>query len=144
MTETYRVSNVVGSVARQGLREIDRLYPLTVAEVDEGRSRPAPPVGEPDQIVRASDTTFGVLLGFFAPWLVPHAKAHDVTIVIVPTVGDFVEPGAPLFHIYGPGRISERTLHAGVRLGPARTVEQDRSSRSACSWTWPCGRSPRR
>ena len=125
MTGTYRVSNVVGAVTRQGLREIDRLYPLTVAEVDEGRSRPVPPAGKPDQVVRAPESTFGVLLGFFAPWLVPLARMHNVTIVIVPAVGDFVEPGTPLFHVYGAGRIPERTLHAGVRLGPARTVEQD-------------------
>ena len=125
MTATYRVSNVVGAVTRQGLREIDRLYPLTLAEVDEGPSRPVPPVGEPNQVVRAPDTTFGVLLGFYAPWLVPLARTHNVTIVIVPAVGDFVEPGTPLFHVYGARRISERTLHAGIRLGPARTVEQD-------------------
>jgi hypothetical protein len=48
-----------------------------------------------------------------------------VTIVIVPAVGDFVEPGTPLFHVYGAAQIPERTLHAGIRLGPARTVEQD-------------------
>ena len=125
MTGTYRVSNVVAAVTRQGLREIDRLYPLTLAEVDEGRSRPVPPVGEPDQVVRASDSTFGVLLGFFEPWLVPLARTHNVTIVIVPAVGDFVEPGTPLFHVYGAVQIPERTLHAGIRLGPARTVEQD-------------------
>ena len=95
------------------------------AKVDEGRSRPVPPAGEPDQVVRASDSTFGVLLGFFAPWLVPIARTHNATIVIVPAVGDYVEPGTPLFHVFGPERIPERTLHAGIRLGAARTVEQD-------------------
>ena len=135
MTETYRVSNVVGSVARQGLREIDRLYPLTVAEVDEGRSRPAPPVGVPDQVVRAPDSTFGVLLGFFAPWLVPLAKTHDVTIVIVPAVGDFV----------GRARhCSTSTARGGSRNGRSTRASgsdrrerssRTRSSRFACSWT---------
>ena len=43
MTGTYRISNVVGAVTREGLREIDRLYPRTVDDVDEGRSRPVPP-----------------------------------------------------------------------------------------------------
>lgn len=125
MTGTYRVSNVVGAAAREGLREIDRLYPLAVDDVDEGRSRPVPPAGEPDQVVRAPDGTFGVLLGFFAPWLVPIARTHKATIVIVPAVGDYVEPGTPLFRVFGPERIPERTLHAGIRLGAARTVEQD-------------------
>ena len=125
MTGTYRISNVVGAVTREGLHEIDRLYPRTVEDVDEGRSRPVPPAGEPDQVVNASGSTFGVLLGFFAPWLVPIARTHNATIVIVPAVGDYVEPGTPLFHVFGPERIPKRTLHAGIRLGAARTTEQD-------------------
>ena len=124
MTGTYRVSNVVGAVTRQGLREIDRLYPLTVAEVDEGRSRPVPPVGEPDQVVRAADSTFGVLLGFFEPWLVPLARTHNVTIVIVPAVGDFVEPGTPLFHVYGAGADPRADAPRGHQ---ARTGENGRA-----------------
>jgi uncharacterized membrane protein len=121
MTKIYRVSNVVGTTARDGLRQIERLYP-SAGEEDSGH---APPTGTPNQIVRAGDETFGVLLGFYAPWLVTLARAHRATIVIVPAVGDFVEPGTPLFHVFGPERISERTLLAGVRLGGARTIEQD-------------------
>jgi uncharacterized membrane protein len=125
ITGTYRISNVVGAVTRQGLSEIDRIYPRPIDDVDEGRSRPVPPTGEPDQVVRAPENTIGVLLGFFAPWLIPIARAHDATIAIVPAVGDYVEPGTPLVHVFGPERIPERTLRAGIRLGAARTVEQD-------------------
>lgn len=125
MTNTYRISNVVGALARDGLREIARLYPLAVDDVEEGRSRPAPPAGEPDQVVRAPEDTFGVLLGFFAPWLVAIARTHKATIVVVPAVGDFVEPGTPLLRVFGPERIPEPELRAGIRLGAARTVEQD-------------------
>jgi uncharacterized membrane protein len=125
VTRTYRVSRVVSDTARAGLREIDRLYPLAVDEVDAGRSRAAPPEGTPDQVVRAPEGTFGVLLGFFAPWLVRVARAHGATIVIVPAVGDFVETGAPLFLVFGPKRIPERQLRAGIRLGAQRTSEQD-------------------
>jgi uncharacterized membrane protein len=125
VTRTYRVSSVVSDTARAGLRAVDRLYPLTVDEVDEGRSRPAPPAGTPDQVVRAPEGTFGVLLGFFAPWLVPVARAHGATIVIVPAVGDYVETGTPLFFVFGPKQIPERQLRAGIRLGAERTSEQD-------------------
>jgi uncharacterized membrane protein len=124
MTRTHRVSNVVGTIARDGLREIDHLYTQALSHgADEARR--TPPTGDPDQVVRAIDGAFGVLLGFFSPWLVPVARVHRATIVIVPAVGDFVEPGTPLFHVFGPERIRERTLLAGVRLGEARTVEQD-------------------
>jgi uncharacterized membrane protein len=125
IARTFRVSSVVSDTARTGLRAIDRLYPLTVDEVDASRSHVAPPAGPPDQVVRAPDGTFGVLLGFFAPWLVPVARAHGATIVIVPAVGDYVETGTPLFHVFGPKQIPERQLRAGIRLGPQRTSEQD-------------------
>jgi uncharacterized membrane protein len=122
---TYRVSSVVSDTARAGLRAVDRLYPLTVDEVDAGRSPPVPPAGTPDQVVRAPEGTFGVLLGFFAPWLVRVAGAHGATIVIVPAVGDYVETGTPLFLVFGPKQIPERQLRAGIRLGAERTSEQD-------------------
>jgi uncharacterized membrane protein len=125
MTKTHRVSNVVGTIARDGLREVDRLYPRALSDGTDDEARPTPPTGDPDQVVHAIDGTFGVLLGFFSPWLVPVARAHGATVVIVPAVGDFVEPGTPLFHVFGSERIRERTLLAGVRLGEARTVEQD-------------------
>jgi uncharacterized membrane protein len=125
ITRTFRVSSVVSDTARTGLRAIDRLYPLTVDQVDAGHSRPASPSGTPDQVVRAPEGTFGVLLGFFAPWLVRVARAHGATIVIVPAVGDYVETGAPLFHVFGPKQIPERQLRAGIRLGAERTSEQD-------------------
>jgi uncharacterized membrane protein len=72
--------------------------------------------------VRAPEGTFGVLLGFFAPWLVPVARAHDATIVIVPAVGDFVEPGSPVVYVFGPKQIPERRLRAGIRHGAARST----------------------
>ena len=116
MTETYRISNVVGAVTRQGLREIDRLYPPTVDDVDEGRFRPVPPTGEPDQVVRAPTARSGCSSASSRLGWSPIARAHNATIVIVPAVGDYVEPGTPLLHIFGPERIPERTLHAGIRL----------------------------
>lgn len=125
MTRTHRISNVVGATARDSLRQVERLYPLPIADAAAAATRRERPTGEPDQVVSAADGGFGVLLGFFAPWLVPVARMHGATIVIVPAVGDFVEPGTPLFHIFGAERIRERTLLAGIRLGEARTVEQD-------------------
>lgn len=124
MTKTYHVSNVVGATARDGLRQIDSLYPLSLGE-DGQRPGRTPPSGEPQQVVRATDRESGVLLGFFSRWLVAAGRMHDATIVIVPAVGDFVEAGAPLFQLYGKQRIREPTLFAGVRFGQARTVEQD-------------------
>jgi uncharacterized membrane protein len=125
ITRTVRISSIVSDTARAGLREVDRLYPLTVDEVDAGHSRRVAPVGPPDQVVRAPEGTFGVFLGFFAPWLVPVARLHDATIVIVPAVGDYVERGTPLVHVFGPKQIPERQLRAGIRLGAERTIEQD-------------------
>jgi uncharacterized membrane protein len=125
IARTCRISSVVSDTARAGLREVDRLYPLTVDEVDGRRSLPVPPAGAPDQVVRAPEGAFGVLLGFFGPWLVSVARAHDATIVIVPAVGDFVEPGSPVVYVFGPKQIPERQLRAGIRHGAARSTEQD-------------------
>jgi uncharacterized membrane protein len=123
MTKTYHVSNVVGATAREGLRQIDSLYPLFLGK--DSRPGRTPPGGEPQQVARATHRESGVLLGFFSRWLVAAGRMYDATIVIVPAVGDFVEAGAPLFQVYGKERIREPTLFAGVRFGQARTVEQD-------------------
>ena len=76
---SFRVSNVVGTTSRDGLREVDRLYPLPVEDGPETPARAEPPTGQPDQTVRAGDDTYGVLLGFFTPWLVGVAHAHGAT-----------------------------------------------------------------
>lgn len=53
------------------------------------------------------------------------ASRAGVLVELVPRVGDFVAPGAPLFRLYEPGTIDDRTLIGYVAFGPERTLEQD-------------------
>jgi uncharacterized membrane protein len=124
MMRTYRISGVVESVARDAIREVEGLHLATLAT--RGRAAiGAAPTGEPDAVVRATDRASGVLLGFYGPWLVPIARIHSATIVLVPAVGDFVQPGTPVFQVFGSSSIHHPTLLAGVRFGKSRTIEQD-------------------
>lgn len=67
----------------------------------------------------------GIIIAVNLDALVLSASEADVLVELVPRVGDFVEPSAPLFRIYGTGVTDDRKLTGAVAFGLERTLEQD-------------------
>jgi uncharacterized membrane protein len=58
--------------------------------------------------------------------LVALARAADGVVEFVPSVGDFIAVGEPLFRLHGGALgIDDRLLRGSVALGSERTMEQD-------------------
>ncbi len=54
------------------------------------------------------------------------ARRHNAVLEMLPSVGDFVPEGAPLFRVLGgDGQISDREVTELVALGIERTMQQD-------------------
>jgi uncharacterized membrane protein len=67
----------------------------------------------------------GVLYTIEERELVEAAQSADVTIVILPRIGDFVPQGAPIFNVHGGTVADGRGLLRAVALGRERTLHQD-------------------
>ena len=118
-----RPVSVVSEVGRSGAQVIESIYPRLLAESPEWADRPAPPEGEPRQVVRSLEG--GVVLAVDVPGLVAAARAADGVIELVPQVGDFVGRGDLLFRVFGARSLDEQVLHQSIALGAERTIEQD-------------------
>jgi uncharacterized membrane protein len=58
--------------------------------------------------------------------LVKAARKADVTLELVPGVGEFVPAGSPLFRVHGDASgLAESTVGSSVVLGLERTLDQD-------------------
>jgi uncharacterized membrane protein len=80
----------------------------------------------PTQLI--TSTRAGALQAIDGRAMVRFARAHGCTIVLLHTVGDFVENGAPLLAVYGDAGNAdqaERRLSRMVALGNERTIDQD-------------------
>jgi uncharacterized membrane protein len=78
--------------------------------------------------VVVTSTRAGALQAIEGHALLRYARKHDLGIVLLHTIGDFVSNGAPLFAVYGtvtdPSEV-ERRLRRMVALGNERTIDQD-------------------
>jgi uncharacterized membrane protein len=57
--------------------------------------------------------------------LVELARNAGVTIELVPSIGDLLVPGQPIFRLHGDGPVDEETLRRSVATGDERTMDQD-------------------
>lgn len=120
-----RVTHVMDRVAKESLRLIESPVPDTSAT----DAAPPPHTCDPAQAVTLPYTGRpGVLQAIHVGRLVSLAQRHDAVVHLVPRLGDYVCPGAPLFRICGPGGagsvwpgVHRSTLDIGVE----RTTEQD-------------------
>jgi len=118
-----RPSGVFKSVAAEGHRVIDKVYPRRLTDPrDTMLKLPDGLDGKPRTV---TSTTGGVVLAFDEKGLVALAKRHDCVIEMVPQVGSFVAPGDVLFRIHGGGDLPAESLHQSIALGAERTMEQD-------------------
>jgi uncharacterized membrane protein len=120
-----RPVRILASVAAEGRRVIQTIYPQLVTA---SRLQPVgeqAPLGMPTRVVVHRGQS-GVLLAFDEEGLLKLAQQADCVIELVPQVGDFIATDDPLFRIYAGGQaISEDSLRQSVAVGPERTLEQD-------------------
>lgn len=119
-----RPISILTRVAEAGLSVIETLYPAPTGPPDtaDPASRA---LGTPDRIVVHAGSS-QVLLMVGLPELIAAARAADGAVEVIPSVGDFVGKDEPLFALYGGGAaIDDDRLHAAVRFGTERTMEQD-------------------
>jgi uncharacterized membrane protein len=118
--QSLRVAALIDSVGDDTRKLLFELYPDVYA--GEG-SLTEPPLDALQQVVPAPSP--GVLYKLDEGELVEAAESADVTIVILPRIGDFVPQGAPIFNVHGGTVADGRRLLRGVALGRERTLHQD-------------------
>ena len=129
MAHAIRASTVIAKIGDEARDALDRLYPA-------GGDSESSPVPLPEGVVigEVDADRAGTVIGVDHASLMATARAADVTIELVPRVGDFVPRGAALFRLFdasggsrstaAPARLSDR-LRAAVALANERTMEQD-------------------
>jgi uncharacterized membrane protein len=122
-TAGLRVASVLGVLAHDARKAIDKVYP-----------DPAPATGEQTvaELPSPSRTVLyrggaAILQSVDAGGLVGDAERADVVIELVPSIGDLLVEGDPLFRVHGEGgaEIEETELQHSIAVGDERTMRQD-------------------
>jgi len=119
--QSLRVASLIDSIGDDTRKLLFELYP----DIGTGEeSAPDdPPLDSLQQVVPAPSP--GVLYKINERELVEAARGADVTIAILPRIGDFVPQGAPIFNVHGGTVADGRQLLRAVALGRERTLHQD-------------------
>lgn len=114
--QALRVSALIEIVGDETRKLVDRLYPDKGPEIE-------PEPGAPP-IVRARES--GVITGIGHDELVEEARRAGCVLELVPTLGEFVPSGAPLFRVLEePVDLNEDRLHDALIVDLERTLEED-------------------
>jgi uncharacterized membrane protein len=110
---SLRVSALIELVGTDTRKLLDRLY----ADAGETRSPERPTICAPQS---------GVITQIDHEELVRIAQAGNCVLTLLPSLGEFVPAGAPLFEIAGaPDRIDADAAVRAIQLGLERTLDQD-------------------
>jgi uncharacterized membrane protein len=125
LSSALRPDSLVQLVAHRAEQVIDEVYPSLLdpkhEEMPRSQIRPALPAEEIEFTGQA-----GVIMAFSAVDLARVARDANVTVELIPQVGDFVSAGDVLFRVTGGTKpIPTETLRGCVAVGPERTMEQD-------------------
>jgi uncharacterized membrane protein len=124
--KALRPSGALRTVAREGRKVIDSVYPYRLAEPREEVAPPSPPLPAGGPAATVSSPTDGVVLAFDQQGLLSLALHADCLIELVPQVGDHVAAGDPLFRVFQGGAAPPAAaLCQSVAVGQERTLEQD-------------------
>lgn len=123
--KALRPSGALRTVAREGRKVIDNVYPHPFDESEAA----VPPEATyfPDAVAATIPSPGdGVVLAFDPKGLLALARRANCVIELVPQVGDHVAAGDPLFRVY-PGSAAPpvREMCQSVAVGQERTLEQD-------------------
>jgi uncharacterized membrane protein len=115
------VAALVARSGRAAFSETSRL-------VDRPEIRWDPYESAPEPTLEVRSPRAGSIQAVHANGLVRWADKHDVELVLVRAIGDFVTAGATLIRVYGGvgnPTVAERELQGMVALGDERTIQQD-------------------
>lgn len=111
---SLRVASLMELVGGQTRKLLDEVYPDHGPEIEEG----------PEPVVAAQES--GVVNHIGYDDLVELARQADCTLELLPSLGEFVPAGAPLFLVHGePIDLDEDAVANEVVLGLERTLDQD-------------------
>ena len=114
--QALRVSALIELVGKETRKLIDRKYP------DEGP--PLEPEPGTPPVVKARES--GVVTAIGHDQLVEEARRGGCHLELVPSLGEFVPAGAPLFRVHGPETgLDESRLHDAVILKLEPTLDED-------------------
>jgi uncharacterized membrane protein len=116
-----RVTSIIDRIGNETRFAIRQQYPLE-------EDAPEPVVGDipdrdPDGTIHAQRN--GVILEIDVPRLMRVIGRCDVTVVMVPAVGDFIPTGGRLFEIYGDDDLDRSALMKTVEIDAERSIMQD-------------------
>lgn len=117
-----RPSTLMREVAERGRVVIAEVYP----QASDPRRPESPAADLPDAATQQVEFVgrSGVVMAFSGAELARVAAAAGVIVELVPQVGDSVNPGDPLFRVYG-GSVPAEVLRGCVAIGGERTLDQD-------------------
>jgi uncharacterized membrane protein len=124
VAQSIRAVNVLARIGDETRASIARLYPDGVGdEADpEAAARPAAPAA----LVVVHRGASGVVMAVDERRIWELACSADVTVALVPMMGDFVAEGAALFEVWGDAAaLDADALAASVAIGRERTLRQD-------------------
>jgi uncharacterized membrane protein len=114
--QALRVSALIELVGNQTRALLDRRFP------DKGQPLDAAIDGA--RVIRARES--GVITVVGSDALVDAARRADCMLALLPSIGEFVPAGAPLFRVSGPAeRLVEDELHGALILKLERTLDED-------------------
>jgi uncharacterized membrane protein len=114
--QALRVSALIELVGKQTRDLLDRRFP------DKGEPLAATIGGA--QVIRSRES--GVVTGVGADALVQEAARADCVLELVPSIGEFVPAGAPLFRVSGEAeRLDQAAVFGALILKPERTLDED-------------------
>jgi uncharacterized membrane protein len=122
-TQGLRVAAVVRDLGKAGAKVILRFYP------DPAVDPAATGAGLELHAESAKTVAFsrepGVLQSVDTGGLVRIARDADVVLELIPSIGDLVAPGTPLFRVHGSREVDGELLRRSVAVGDERTMRQD-------------------
>ncbi|HET8929167.1 MAG TPA: DUF2254 family protein, partial [Acidimicrobiales bacterium] len=125
-TQSLRVATVLRELGRDGERIVRRTYPDQLTDsVAQAEHPDADGVaGAVRTIVHRFDS--GVLQSIGIAEIVDHACAVDMTVELVPRIGDVVATGSDIFRVRGGGGpADDARLQRAIAVGDERTIRQD-------------------
>jgi uncharacterized membrane protein len=123
--DQLRPRNLYRGVARQGIRAARAAYPSPLGEADPVHAPPPTDwrVEAPRELTLKHGA--GVVSSFDSDRILAAAIRADVTVELVPAVGEFIAARQLLLRIHGDGPVDEALLGRAVRVSDDRTIEQD-------------------
>jgi uncharacterized membrane protein len=126
VAQSIRAAVVLSRIGDESRECLGRLYPEGLGpEAEPSEPAPRRPTGVPALLVPHPGPS-RILTSVDEETLWRQACRADVTVRLVPGVGDFLPEGAPLFEVWGDaGRLDVEALTSAVELGLERTTQQD-------------------